>query len=122
MNTVRSSYVRSFRRRPISPWVIGLALLTGLPALAKSPSKTKATVVKIEGMQFVPKDVSVSAGQEIEWINDDLVPHTVTAAQGGFDSQTIPPGGRWTYAPKKKGHLEYKCSFHPTMSGSIEVK
>jgi hypothetical protein len=42
--------------------------------------------------------LAVRQGDTIEWINDDIVPHTATSTGGAFDSGAIAAGGtcRWT--------------------------
>jgi plastocyanin len=89
-------------------------------SIAGASSPRQEIIVKIEGMQFNPKVVTAGKGQKIKWINQDLVPHTVTS-NGAFDSKTIPPGESWILKLKKTGHFDYKCQFHPTMNGAIDV-
>lgn len=73
--------------------------------------------VKIVGMKFEPAVVSVSAGDQITWTNADIVSHTVAGA--GLKSPVIKPGERFTWKAEKT--VEYICSLHPTMRGSIRV-
>jgi len=100
--------------------ILVATLSLGWVTQSADASAEKTVIVKIEAMQFRPKEISISFGQEIEWINNDLVPHTATSA-GNFDSKTIEPGKSWKFKPKKRGLFKYVCSFHPAMSGSIEV-
>ncbi len=78
--------------------------------------------VKIENMLFVPSELKVHGGDTIEWVNNDLVPHTVTSIVSQFDSGIIAPGGRWKFHVKKKGAFAYKCSYHPTMLGNLIIE
>jgi plastocyanin len=102
-----------------------LVLLTGLLVfyrpVAVLAKPTTHTVV-IENMRFNPMQISVAEGDWIRWENRDLVPHTVTAENGSFDSKSIEVGKSWKHRVKKKGSVSYKCSFHPTMKAGIEVK
>ncbi len=98
--------------------ILGIVMMT---APARAENRLNPVVINIEGMQFSPKEVSTSFGRQIEWVNHDLVPHTVTSP-GTFDSKTISPGKSWKFTAKKKGHFGYKCLFHPSMSGSLEVQ
>ena len=53
-------------------------------ARAETAKPTPRThTVKIEGMAFVPATLEVSVGDTVEWINEDLVPHTATAIIDG---------------------------------------
>jgi plastocyanin len=102
-----------------------LVLLTGLlvfygPVVVLAKPTTHTVV--IENMQFNPMQVRVVVGDWIRWENHDLVPHTVTAENGSFDSRSIEVGRTWKYHVKKRGSVFYKCSFHPTMKASFEVK
>jgi plastocyanin len=73
-------------------------------------------------MKFMPERLEVAAGETVTWINADLVPHTVTAANAGLESGTIAPGARWTFVVKKPGKLAYICRFHPGMRGELIVQ
>jgi plastocyanin len=92
----------------------------GDAAPAATSSGAAASVV-IEALQFTPRSLSVRVGQPVTWRNKDPFPHTVTAA-GFFDSKTIPPGGSWTFTPRKAGDYAYQCTLHPTMMGKLTVR
>jgi plastocyanin len=80
----------------------------------------KTIKISIQAMAFDQKTLVAAPGDTVRWSNDDIVPHTVTAS--GFDSGEIAPGQSWQVTLKKKGKIPYKCSFHPTMTASIDVK
>lgn len=94
-----------------------LLLAPALPCAAQADTHT----VRIEGMQFVPATLTVKSGDRIVWENEDLVPHTATAAPG-FDSGSIGPGRRWTQAAAKPGRYEVVCRFHPGMKATLVVQ
>ncbi|AOB31379.1 hypothetical protein AKI39_12815 [Bordetella sp. H567] len=117
------------RRTPARAWLLAslLALVwTLLPrsALAHDDGHATATthVVTLEGMQFVPATLEAKPGERIEWVNKDLVPHTVTSTFGAFDSHSIAPGASWTYTADKPGSYPYTCQFHPGMLGTVVVR
>jgi plastocyanin len=95
-------------------FILSLFLLPALNAGAKTIE------VKIENMKFNPQEIFVSAGDEVVWINNDLVPHTITGK--ALNSPVISPNQRWAFSAKKKGRFEYACSLHPTMLGSLVVR
>jgi plastocyanin len=97
--------------------VAGAAVLLA-PALAAGP---RTHTVSVEGMRFVPETLEVQRGDTVEWVNNDLVPHTVTAS-GAFDSGSIAPKARWKRVIGKAGMIPYVCSFHPTMKGTLQVR
>jgi len=96
----------------------GAAASGAAPASSAAPART----VAIEGMAFSPAALTVRRGERITWVNRDLVPHTVTARDGSFDSGGIAAGASWSTVAARAGHLDYACTFHPTMTASLVVR
>lgn len=63
----------------------------------------------------------VPAGTTITWTNGDVVPHTITAQDGAFDSGTIAVDGTFELTLDTPGTVQLICTIHPTMAGTIEV-
>jgi plastocyanin len=78
--------------------------------------------VRIEGMKFVPERIEVRRGDTVTWVNQDVVPHTVTAREAGLESGQIDHAKRWSYKAGKPGEIPYVCRFHPGMRGILVVK
>jgi plastocyanin len=78
--------------------------------------------VTIDGFEFRPAVVKVSAGDVVVFRNNDLVPHTATAKDSGLDSGEIVTNGSFRYTIRNKGRVAYICSLHPTMKGEIVVE
>jgi len=78
-------------------------------------------VVTIEGMAFKPATLTIKRGDSVSWQNQDLVPHTATAA-GRFDSGSIAQGKRWRFTPKTAGRYDYACTYHPGMKAVVVVE
>ncbi len=98
----------------------GAALLLGailLWGMGGAPSRTH--VLKITGFQFVPPRITVAVGDTLTWVNEDIVPHTATAATGAWDSGTIAAKGRATIVIRASGRVEYRCALHPSMRGTV---
>jgi plastocyanin len=96
-------------------------------ALAGTADSTDAAapesfVVSMQIAGFEPATLTVKAGDRITWINKDLFPHTATADDTTFDSNSVAPGGQWTYVAAKSGRHTYTCTFHPTMKATITVR
>ena len=76
---------------------------------------------------YIPYHVTVSAGQEITWSNDDSAAHTVTSgtpsdgADGIFDSSLFMAGGTFSVILDEAGDYPYYCMVHPWMTGIITV-
>jgi|JI10StandDraft_1071094.scaffolds.fasta_scaffold08787_7 plastocyanin len=77
--------------------------------------------VAIRAMAFEPARLEVRVGDEIEWVNDDLVPHTATAP-GAFDSAIIAPAARWRTRVTRPGDVAYACTLHPMMTGTVQIR
>jgi plastocyanin len=74
----------------------------------------------ISGSQFQLSPVE--AGSEITVANQDGIPHTLTADDGGFDTGQISGGGTATFsAPDEAGEHPVHCEIHPTMTATLEV-
>jgi plastocyanin len=84
--------------------------------------------VTIDAARFEPARLVVQAGDTVVWVNEDLVPHTATAAAKAtaqpraFDSDVLVQGASWRFTPTAAGTLDYACTFHPTMTGRLEVQ
>jgi plastocyanin len=64
----------------------------------------------------------VKAGQTITVTNKDSVAHTLTDRNGAFNTGAIQGGGSTTFvAPSMAGSYQLKCTFHPSMSGTLVV-
>jgi plastocyanin len=65
----------------------------------------------------------VSPGATVTWMNQDSVPHTVTANDGSFDSGTLSPGQTYSHTFNAPGTSDYYCAIHgqASMSGKVEV-
>ncbi len=87
------------------------------------------TQVGMENIQFVPKDVTVDAGEAITFTNDEAVAHDVHKTSGpGKDFASGPTGGMqegdtFELTLDEPGKYEYVCDVHaPGMAGTITVK
>ncbi len=76
---------------------------------------------------YIPYHVTVSAGEEITWSNDDSAAHTVTSGtpsggpDGLFDSSLFMAGGTYSVTLDEAGEYPYFCMVHPWMIGIITV-
>lgn len=70
---------------------------------------------------FLPDVVEVAAGQEVVWTNDGEAVHTVTAADGSFDSGLVTAGGGFRQRFDSVGTFAYLCTVHPGMTGEVRV-
>ncbi len=80
------------------------------------------TEIKIANSAFAPHTLVVATGATITWKNADSANHTITSAEGWFDSGQIAPGGEFTWQAKEPGAFAYHCNNHPGMEGVIIVQ
>jgi plastocyanin len=78
--------------------------------------------IKMQNIQFAPKDVTVKVGQKVKWDNEDSVDHNVTAESGAdFKSSDFGKGGSFEFTPDKAGTIKYVCTIHPGMTATLNV-
>ena len=112
---------------PRSPLTFGILLmaalaLAGVAVAASGPPAAGPRSLAIRELRFEPDDLALSPGDSVTWTNEDVVPHTVTAADGSWDSGELAPGERWTVVVEGDGAVPYLCRYHPTMRGSLELR
>lgn len=78
--------------------------------------------VRIDATRYEPQRLVIREGDTVVWVNEDLLPHTVTAAGTGLDSDVLVRGARWRFTARAAGDFDYACTFHPTMTGRLEVR
>ena len=87
-----------------------------------------AEAVSLENITFNPAELSVSKGTTVTWTNDESVGHDVTKTGGpGPDFSSGDPGGMgqddtFEQTFDTAGTIEYVCTVHPNMTGTITVK
>jgi plastocyanin len=75
-----------------------LAALIGAALIPAAAAKTAATTtVSITAAGFVPKSVSVNAGDTIKWMNNDVQNHQVACATCKFTSGVLKPTESYSY-------------------------
>jgi plastocyanin len=77
-------------------------------------------VVAMRNLGFVPAHIDAHVGDTIVWKNEDIFVHTATDA-GVFDTGDIAGGSSGQWVVDEEGTLEYLCTYHTTMRGTITV-
>jgi plastocyanin len=83
------------------------------------PTASKSDVV-ISGFAFSPQVLTIKAGTDVIWTNNDSVGHTVKF--DAFASPLINQGETFEHQFMATGTYNYICSVHPTMTGTIIVQ
>ena len=97
--------------------VIALAMMPGAPASAVPAAKQ----VTIGGMAMTPQQLTVQAGDTVEWLNKDVVGHTTTEKKSSVWNVSIAPGKSAKVVMKKAGSYDYYCRYHPNMVARLIV-
>jgi plastocyanin len=78
--------------------------------------------VTIRNLRYEPDTLRVQVGDTVRWVNEDIVPHTVTTRSKGWDSGTFGQAQSWQVVPATAGSSEYYCELHPMMRGVIVAR
>ncbi|WP_038935324.1 cupredoxin domain-containing protein [Bradyrhizobium japonicum] len=84
------------------------------------PARAATIQITMENLVVSPAETSAKVGDTIEWINNDVFAHTVTAKNGDFDVM-LPPKKSATFVLKKAGTVDYYCRYHPNMKATLKV-
>jgi plastocyanin len=84
---------------------------------------------------YDPSPLNVAVGTSVKWINNDILPHTVTEGEAAatsyqqstinkskFDSGILGPAQTFEHTFVQPGTIKYYCTIHPFMSGEVIVK
>ena len=85
------------------------------------------TEVGMEGIKFDPAEVTVKAGGTVMWTNNESIPHDVTKVDGpGPDFSSgkgnMKQGDTYEQTFKEAGTVNYVCTVHPNMKGTVTVE
>ena len=86
------------------------ALAVALQSPAQNSSATPAqpaAQVIMKNFQYQPAQLKVKPGETVEFRNDDIYSHTVTADDGSFNSGLIPSGKTWTLKITQPGTIAH---------------
>ena len=107
---------------PAAPLLAAMLAVSLLAADAHLAPPARTHTVTMSEMRFRPASLTVRRGDTIEWINDDVVPHTATSTRGAFDSGAIAAGSTWRWTAGARGTVSYVCALHPAMSAQLQVE
>jgi plastocyanin len=77
----------------------------------------------MKNIAFIPASLQAKVGETVKWINQDTAPHNVTYVSGPnfTSSSTFSGGGTFSLKLTKAGTIQYRCTIHPGMNGTIVV-
>ena len=88
------------------------------PTPTPQPTQVIATMLNYS---FSPASLTIKVGTTVIWQNNSQLAHTVTAANGMFDSGNVLPGGTFSFKFTTAGSFDYGCKYHPSMTATIVV-
>lgn len=77
------------------------------------PANTDPATIYMKNGAFSDRYLFILLGTTVTWINNDNMPHTVTADNESFDSGDIQPGASFSYTFTALGQFSYHCRYHP---------
>jgi plastocyanin len=101
--------------------LVSAAGVSASPAPAGPVSASSPAPVTIVSRAYTPAQLTVEDGQTVTWKNEGFGPHTVTAADGGFDSGRLNLGESFQVTFTTPGAFAYACTIHPSMKGVVDV-
>ena len=105
----------------IAPVAAGLAVLAAQPAFAATVS------VAVKDFSFTPSRANADQGDTVAWNFQGPSPHTATSrdANGtqdlGLFNSGVKSSGTYPFVFKGAAVYKYRCSLHPSMTGSVKV-
>jgi plastocyanin len=100
------------------------ATLTPVPTATATLAPSDFTVTMVN-FAFAPRDLTVTSGDSVRWVNNSDTPHNTTSdttGSGSWDSGAVSPGQSFLLRFARAGTYSYRCVFHPGQTGSITVK
>lgn len=87
-----------------------------------------AVTIKMSEIMFKPKNILISSGTKVTWINDDTESHYVNTDSHpahthvlGLNSKALAQGGSFSFTFTESGAYTYHCSAHTQMTANIVV-
>lgn len=77
--------------------------------------------IVIKDFKFEPETAKVKVGQEVTWRNEDSALHDAFSEKDNLDTPDLKRGETAEFTPEEAGTIEYICSIHPQMKGTLEI-
>ncbi|MGI8552328.1 MAG: plastocyanin/azurin family copper-binding protein [Dehalococcoidia bacterium] len=105
----------------VATLVLLSALAAGPLAAPTAPARAADQSIQVGDNFFAAADLTIAAGDTVFWTNNGTVVHTVTAADGSWDSGGLTPGQSFSQMFPSPGTYPYLCVIHDGMSGTVTV-
>jgi plastocyanin len=103
--------------------IVGACCMTAVEAFCLIAIAAQSHRIVQRGRAFTVTQVSIAAGDTIEFSNDDDFIHQIyiQSPQLSFDSEEQEPGKNITVKFPVAGHFEVRCHIHPKMLLKVDV-
>jgi LPXTG-motif cell wall-anchored protein len=98
--------------------IIGFVLVLVLIGFGRAAAQGATASVSILDFKFEPATLSVTTGTTVTWKNNGAAPHTVTAADGSWDSGNLDPGATFSKTFDTAASVAYYCKYHGAATGT----
>jgi LPXTG-motif cell wall-anchored protein len=89
----------------------------------RADARAAATrTVVMRNIKFNPRDIAIDPGDTVRWENDDSEKHNAIGEDGKFETPVIGEGESSQHTFNSPGKIEYFCSLHANMDGTITVR
>ncbi len=111
--------------RPAVWFLVGALLVMMMPD-CNEPSEPGPDEIWMHEYAFNPKQLTVSRGDTVKWINREDPMHHVISGVAGFPDSLFESGDlgyndTFAFVFDTLGLFNYYCLLHPTMIGSVTV-
>jgi plastocyanin len=113
--------VRGYLGASLAAAAFAVMLSTGGAFAQTGPAVNINDGETIDAYAFDPSSMTLNVGDTLMWTNTGNMAHTVTAADGSFDSGMLQPGDTFGFTFSSPGTYSYACSPHPWMKATITV-
>ena len=95
-----------------------------IPIMEEPETKSMGQVsIEIKDFNFNPKDIIISTGTTVTWVNKDNVPHKVVAYDRLFYGPRLEPGDSYSFTFTSEGlHSYFDGVFPKSGKGTVLVK
>jgi plastocyanin len=98
-----------------------LPFVAMVPAVSHAQDSSGPTVVMTD-FAFTPQSITIQVGSTVTWRNDGPSAHTATADDTSFSTGILKKGESRTATFNQVGSIDYVCTLHPEMTGTVEVQ
>jgi len=113
------------RRFALLASLVALVALAVLVPVDAADPKPKKHVVEMRDNKFEPKEITITVGDSVTWVNKGKHRHNATSSDGGktFKTGPVKPGEKAKpHKFSKTGKVPYRCTVHEGMKGTVIVK